>query len=59
MTDDQIKADLDRILQIGIRELNRDDRFDEQGRYVDGTYKGMTHEEVLADRELYRRLVGE
>lgn len=59
MTDEQFAADLDRVLKIGERELNRTDRFDEQGRYVDGLYKGLTHAEVLADRDLYRRLVGE
>lgn len=50
--DKQFFADLDRI-----RDAAK--RYAKQGRYVDGTYKGMTHEEVLADRDLYRRLVGE
>lgn len=30
-------------------------KLDEQGRYTDGVYKGMTPAEVLADRELFRR----
>ena len=32
---------------------------DEQGRYKEGTYKGMTPAEVEQDRENFRRIVGE
>lgn len=32
---------------------------DAEGRYTEGTYRGMTPAEVAADREAFRRMVGE
>ena len=51
--DDALGGFLDRILSGKRPDL------DAEGRYTEGTYRGKTPAEVAADRERYRRIVGE
>lgn len=51
---DDISNLISRVLSGG-----KPPELDEQGRYTDGTYKGMTPQEVEADRAAFRRIVGE